>query len=94
MISNKYDLDEFFEAIRGRSEDDAVYLASEEATQVERFLVKRQLKNLGSPSKYDVYSDALKQFIVYTNSAVRTSKCDEPAFKLYTSYIQSIGKDH
>jgi hypothetical protein len=90
MISNTFNLDEFFNAIKGKSEDEALWIAHQEATEVERWQIKhRYQESIAEQCKIDLYSNTLKHFITYMKSSIGVPKTSEPVGILYINYIRS-----
>ncbi len=92
MISKDYKLGAFFIAIKGLPEMEAMYIANNEATEVERFLIKKGVTKVGIPSEDNLYANTLKQFIQYLKSGLGVPKSNEPGCSLYGSYLESITK--
>jgi hypothetical protein len=90
MISNKFNLDDFFNAIEEKPGEETLLIAHQEATEVERWLIKhRKEKTTDVQSQGDLYLIALKQFIVFFRSSIGIPKTSQPVSKLYAKYVRS-----
>jgi hypothetical protein len=90
MISNKFNLDDFFNAIEGKPEEETLLIAQQEATEVERWLIKhRKEKTIAVQCQGDLYVNTLKQLIVFLRSSIGIPKTIEPVSKLYAKYVRA-----
>jgi hypothetical protein len=90
MISNKFNLNEFFNAIEGKPEEEALWIAHQEATEVERWQIKyRYEESIAEQCQIDSYLNTLKQFMIFLKSSIGMPKTREPVSMLYMNYIRS-----
>jgi hypothetical protein len=93
MISRNYDIEDFFDQIRGKQELDAIYLANQEVTRVERLLLSKKIPINGqelSRSDCSEYSKSLKEFIHHVRSTMKPKISDDKNRQLFLSYLESI----
>ena len=77
MISSSFDIFEFVRKVKGRCDQEIVYLADREATAAERYLYKHTRNSPPDPMPDDCadiryYIDLLKDFISYIRYGILT----------------------
>ena len=90
FISNEFQIKHFMSAVKGRPVWEAVYLANEEATGVERMLIKHKNIREDERNKMSTYIKFLTQFIVFLKSEIKVSRSIKKPNAYYWEYWDSI----
>jgi hypothetical protein len=89
MISERCRLEDFFKEIDGKHQLDAIQLAHQEATEVDRRLLSGNEDDQRYP-RYNEYSQSLKDFISYVRYYVKPKVADDSTHRLYSAYLESV----
>jgi hypothetical protein len=94
MISDKFNIDEFYKAIEGKSGKEAICAANREVTEVERWLIKHRNDSNDVACQGDMYSTTLKQFIVFMRSSIGMPRTGAPVSMLYANFMRHGRREH
>jgi hypothetical protein len=92
MISEHCDLETFFSEIKGKRKAEAILIALEEATTVERMLLSKKsgvVEESFAPQDYREYSDSIKEFIQYIRCTIRPRLSNSLKNRLFHTYLDS-----
>jgi hypothetical protein len=84
MISKKYSIEEFVNAVKGKDSQEVISLAVEEATKADRKVMKTRKQ--GKTEKLQVYSRQLKQLINYHRYVMKPRHRIKTTYNLYMKY--------
>jgi hypothetical protein len=84
MISKKYSIEAFVEAVKGKDSQEVIALAVEEATQADRMVLKTRGQE--KTEKLQTYSRQLKRLINYHRYAVKPRYHIKTTYNLYMKY--------
>lgn len=98
MISMNYDIREFFEANKGKSRREVLYLLDKEATEAERLLYRKHTEELYEREKVEKYVNIMKTICLFMKCSVRPFGDDEFLLKYLGKFASSArfssGKTH
>jgi len=91
MISSSFDISEFIKNVKGRCDQEIVYLADQEATAAERYLCKharnqRQTGTSDDCADVRYYVVLLKDFILYIRYGILTQSVRQLGMTLPDSF--------
>ena len=84
MISKKFDIEEFVEAVKGKDSREVISLAVEEATGADRKVMKTRKQ--GKTEKLQAYSSQLKQLINYHRYVMKPRHRIKTTYNLYMKH--------
>jgi hypothetical protein len=84
MISKKYSIEAFVEAVKGKDSQEVIALAVEEATKADRKVMKTHKQ--GQTEKLQTYSRQLKRLINYHRYAAKPRFHIKTTYNLYMKY--------
>lgn len=84
MISKKFHIEEFVEAVKGKDSQEVIALAIEEATRADRKVMKTRKQ--GKTEKLQAYSRQLKRLINYHRYVMKPRHRTKTTYNLYMKY--------
>jgi hypothetical protein len=84
MISKKFSIEEFVEAVKVKDRQEVVALAIQEATKADRLFLKNRKQS--KREEIQTYSRQLKQFINYHRYVVKPRHHMKKTYNLYMKY--------
>ena len=89
MISDDWEIKEFFEAVKGKPIKEAIFIANQEATEAERQQLFPGYKQETHKRGHFEYPELLKEFIRYVRYAVKPKIAEDEKLDLFASYLNS-----
>jgi hypothetical protein len=84
MISKKFHIEEFVEAVKGKDSQEVIALAVDEATRADRKVMKTRKQ--GKTEKLQTYSRQLKRLINYHRYVMKPRHRTKTTYDLYMKY--------
>jgi hypothetical protein len=84
MISEKFKIEEFVNAVKGKDPQEVIIIAIQEATKADRIVLKKRKQS--KTEDIQAYSRQLKQLINYHRYSVKPRRHIKTTYNLYMKY--------